>query len=176
MKLSEESIPDRLKSGDAPVLERLNAMDKDQLHAVLATESVGEPYTSLIAFALSPDKKGIVFVTPKKTRKYKNILKNNHVSLLIDTRSNTEKDYMSAEALTILGNAFPVRKGRKWAELKEALIRKHPRLNEVIHSAETRLILVKITSCIHVSSFQTVSEQLFNNLSVRKGVKIPVRQ
>jgi uncharacterized pyridoxamine 5'-phosphate oxidase family protein len=158
VKKSEESIPDRVKAGSIPVLKRLNTIDKKQLHAVLATESEGQPYTSLIAFALSTDKKGILFITPKKTRKYKNILKNNRVSLLIDTRSNTGKDYMKAEAITILGNAFTVRKGRKWSELIRALIRKHPRLNEVIHSAETRLILVKITRCIHVSRFQTVSE------------------
>ena len=158
MKKPEESIPDRVKNGTIPVLERLSAMDKDQLHAVLATESDGQPYTSMIAFALSPDKKGIVFITPQKTRKYKNILKNNHVSLLIDTRSNTEKDYMSAESLTILGNAFPVRKGVKWSELTKALIQKHPKLNEIIHSAETKLIFVKINQCIHVTRFQTVSE------------------
>ncbi|MBM4145598.1 MAG: pyridoxamine 5'-phosphate oxidase family protein [Nitrospira sp.] len=158
MKKSEGSIPDRVKKGSAPVLERLNALDKDQLHAVLATESDGQPYTSMIAYAVTPDKKGIVFITPQKTRKYKSILKNNNVSILIDTRSNTEKDYMHAESLTILGNAFPVKKGRKWSELIRALIRKHPRLNEVIHSTETRLILVKIARCIHVSRFQTVSE------------------
>src|SRR4030043_1047601 len=116
MKKSEESIPDRVKKGTAPVLERLNAFDKDQLHAVLATESDGQPYTSMIAYALSPDKKGVIFVTPKDTHKYKNILKNNRVSLLIDTRSNTEKDYMGAESLTILGSAIPVRKGDKWLE------------------------------------------------------------
>lgn len=158
MKKSEESIPDRVKKGSAPILERLNALDKDQLHAVLATESDGQPYTSMIAYALTPDKKGIVFVTPQKTRKYKNILKNNNVSLLIDTRSNTEKDYMSAESLTILGNAFPVRKGAKWSELTKTLIRKHPNLKEIIHSAETKLIFVKINQCIHVTRFQTVSE------------------
>jgi len=49
VKKSEESIPDRVKNGTIPVLERLNAMDKDQLHAVLATESDGQPYTSMIA-------------------------------------------------------------------------------------------------------------------------------
>ncbi|MCJ7484286.1 MAG: pyridoxamine 5'-phosphate oxidase family protein [Thermodesulfovibrionales bacterium] len=158
MKKSEESIPDRVKKGSAPILERLNALDKDQLHAVLATESDGQPYTSMIAYALTPDKKGIVFITPQKTRKYKNILKNNKVSLLIDTRSNTEKDYMSAESLTILGNAKPVRKGGKWSELAGVLILKHPNLNEIIHSPETKLIFVQISRCIHVTRFQTVSE------------------
>jgi uncharacterized pyridoxamine 5'-phosphate oxidase family protein len=133
-------------------------LDKDQLHAVLATESDGQPYTSMIAYALTPDKKGIVFITPQKTRKYKNILKNNRVSLLIDTRSNTGKDYMKAEAITILGNAFTVRKGGKWSELTKVLIQKHPKLNEIIRSLETKLIFVKITRCIHVTRFQTVSE------------------
>jgi uncharacterized pyridoxamine 5'-phosphate oxidase family protein len=158
VRRSGESIPDRIKKGTIPVLERLDALDKDQLHAVLATDSDGQPYSSMIAYALTPDKKGIVFATPKKTQKYKNILKNNRVSILIDTRSNTEKDYMSAESLTILGNAIPVRKGGKWSELKDILIRKHPKLNEIIHSPETKLILVKITRCIHVNRFQTVSE------------------
>ena len=158
MRRSEESIPDRIKKGTIPVLDRLNALDKDQLHAVLATDSDGQPYTSMIAYALTLDKKGIVFVTPQKTRKYKNILKNNRVSLLIDTRSNTEKDYMSAESLTILGNAIPVGKGQKWSELAGVLTRKHPNLNEIIHSPETKLIFVEIIRCIHVTRFQTVSE------------------
>jgi len=158
VRRSEESIPDRIKKGTALVLERLNALDKDQLHAVLATDADGQPYTSMIAYALTPDKKGIVFVTPKRTQKYKNVLKNNRVSLLIDTRSNTKKDYMSTESLTILGNAIPVRKGGKWSELKGIFIRKHPKLNEIIHSPETKLIFVKINRCIHVTGFQTVSE------------------
>lgn len=158
MKRSKESIPDRVKKGTISVLDRLNALDKDQLHAVLATDSDGQPYTSMIAYALTPDKKGIVFATPRKTQKYKNILKNNRVSLLIDTRSNTEKDYMSAESLTILGNAKRVRKGGKWSVLAGVLMRKHPNLNEIIRSPETKLIFVKITRCIHVTRFQTVSE------------------
>lgn len=81
------------------------------MHAVLATESEGQPYTSLISYAITPDAKEIVFATPKSTQKYKNILKNRRISILIDTRSNTEKDYIEAEAITILGN--PSHKNKK---------------------------------------------------------------
>ena len=158
VKKSTESIPDKVTRGAIPVLERLDALDKDQLHAVLATESDRQPYTSMIAYALSPDKTGIVFATPAKTQKYRNILKNGRVSLLIDTRSNTARDYLGAESLTVLGNAKPMRRGAKWSELAMALTRKHPNLIEMIHSPETKLIFVKITRCIHVSRFQTVSE------------------
>jgi nitroimidazol reductase NimA-like FMN-containing flavoprotein (pyridoxamine 5'-phosphate oxidase superfamily) len=158
VKKTKASLPDRVNKGTVRVLERLNALDKDQLHAVLATDYDGQPYTSMISYAFIPDKKGIVFTTPRKTQKYRNILKNNRVSLLIDTRSNTENDYMNAESLTILGNAIPLRKGKKWSELTALLIRKHPMLNELVYSPETKLIFIKISRCIHVTKFQTVSE------------------
>jgi nitroimidazol reductase NimA-like FMN-containing flavoprotein (pyridoxamine 5'-phosphate oxidase superfamily) len=158
VKKSKELLPDRVTKGSEDVLERLSALDRNQLHAVLATDSDGQPYTSMIAYVLAPDKKGIIFSTPRKTQKYNNILKNKRVSLLIDTRSNTEKDYMGAESLTVLGNAMPVRKGRRWTELAGLLIKKHPALNTIIHSPETKLIFIKISRCIHVSKFQTISE------------------
>ncbi|MEJ2104915.1 MAG: pyridoxamine 5'-phosphate oxidase family protein [Ignavibacteriaceae bacterium] len=158
MKKSKESLPDKVSRGSFPVFKRLRELDRNQLHAILATESDGQPYTSMIAYALAPDKKGIIFFTPRKTQKYKNILKNNRVSLLIDTRSNTEKDYMSAESLTVLGNAIPVRKGRRWSELAGTLIQKHPALKTIINSPETKLIFVIINRCIHITKFQTVSE------------------
>jgi nitroimidazol reductase NimA-like FMN-containing flavoprotein (pyridoxamine 5'-phosphate oxidase superfamily) len=154
----KEPIPDRVKKGTTSVLERLTVLNKYQLHAVLATVLDGQPYTSMIAYALTPDKKGIVFSTPRKTQKYRNILNNSRVSLLIDTRSNTAKDYMDAESLTILGNATPLRRGRKWSELAGVLVRKHPDLNKIMRSAETKLIFVKISRCIHVTRFQTISE------------------
>jgi nitroimidazol reductase NimA-like FMN-containing flavoprotein (pyridoxamine 5'-phosphate oxidase superfamily) len=154
----KEPIPDRVRKGTTSVLDRLTALNKDQLHAVLATVLDGQPCTSMIAYALTPDKKGIVFSTPRKTQKYRNILSNSRVSLLIDTRSNTAKDYMGAESLTILGNAMPLRRGRKWSELAGVLVRKHPALNRIMRSTETKLILVRINRCIHVTRFQTISE------------------
>ena len=154
------SIPDRVKKGNIPVFERLYVFDKIQLHAILATVSDKQPYPSMIAYALVPDEKGIVFATPNKTQKYKNILKNNRVSILIDTRSNTKKDYMSAESLNILGYAKPVRKGKEWRELTNILLKKHPKLKEFVYSSETKVIFVKINQCIHVKRFQTVSKYI----------------
>jgi heme iron utilization protein len=155
--MKQASIPDRVSKGDVSVPERLKSLDKTRLHAVLATEAAGEPYTSLIAYALTPDMKGVLFVTPKFTRKYKNILRNSRVSLLIDTRSNTKKDYMGAEAVTILGNAVSVRKGKKRSELEDIFIKKHPGLGEIMNSPETALIFIGINTCIHVTQFQSVS-------------------
>ena len=45
--------------------ERLRELDALQRHAVLATEGDGKPYTSLVAFALSPDGAALLFPTSK---------------------------------------------------------------------------------------------------------------
>ena len=157
MKELKTAIPDRVKKGTVSVADRVSALDKICPHAVLATTADGQPYTSLVAYALTPDGKGVVFITPKATRKYRNILKNPRVSLLIDTRTNTSKDYMQAESVTMLGNARPIRRGKTRTELADIFLKKHPKLEGIIHSRETALIFIKITRCIHVTKFQSVS-------------------
>ena len=152
-----KSIPTMVSKGNVSVLDRLRLLNKTQMHAVLATDSDGQPYTSLIAYALTPDTEKVVFATPRATRKFKNILKNRLVSLLIDTRSNTERDYMDAESVTILGKAYSLRRGKKWSELTEILKKKHPGLIEFIDSPATVLVCIEINQCIHVTRFQSIS-------------------
>jgi nitroimidazol reductase NimA-like FMN-containing flavoprotein (pyridoxamine 5'-phosphate oxidase superfamily) len=156
----KKAIPHNVQKGRISVIKRLKKLNSQEPHAVLATELKGNPYTSLVAYALTPDGKGIIFATPRKTRKYKNILKNKNVSLLLDNRTNTTRDYLGAEAVTILGKARAVRRGKEYATLAGILANKHPGLQDFIHSPSTALILIEIHQCIHVSRFQTVSEQV----------------
>ncbi|MGQ9569468.1 MAG: pyridoxamine 5'-phosphate oxidase family protein [Thermodesulfovibrionales bacterium] len=167
------TLPNKVSKGNIDVLERLRFLNQKQLHAVLATVSDGQPYPSLVAYALTDDMKAIVFATPKQTRKYKNILKNKFVSFLIDNRTNTKKDYTSAESITILGKACLVKRGKKWAELGQILKKKHPLLTEFIESKETVLICVKIIRCIHVTKFQKVSECSNENLGSKLSSNMP---
>lgn len=155
--MKRSRIPDRVSKGKVPVPERLAMLDRMQPHCVLATESAGQPYTSLVAYALTTDGKGIIFITPRSTRKYRNILKNKRVSLLIDTRRHTPEDYMSAESITILGTANRIRKSEKRKMLASIFTKKHPRLKEIIDSPETALIFVEVAVCIHVTQFQSVT-------------------
>ncbi len=136
---------------------RLKVINKKQRHAVLATVSGTRPYTSLVAFALTPDAKNIIFATPKKTRKYKNIVKNKNVSLLIHTAKNISQDYLQAEAVTIQGKAHTI-SSKKRKEFAGILARKHPDLRLFINSTTTAIIKVKVEYCLHVNSFQQVTE------------------
>jgi nitroimidazol reductase NimA-like FMN-containing flavoprotein (pyridoxamine 5'-phosphate oxidase superfamily) len=158
MKKQEKKIPVKVSKGTLSVPDRIRNLNKKQRHAVLATDAQGQPYTSLVAYALTPDGKGVLFATPKLTRKYRNILANNRVSLLIDTRSNTDRAYMGAESITILGKAHPLKQSLKRDTLAEIFLNKHPRLFEFVRSPETALIYVEMMHCIHVTQFQTVSE------------------
>lgn len=144
--------------GSVSVPDRLKFLNKTERHAVLATAFSGKPYTSIVAFTMTKDMKGAIFATPKNTRKYRNLIKNNHVALLINNRKNTDRDYAGAESVSILGTAKPVRRGKRWRELSHILIRKHPALEKFIQAQTTALVLLEAKRCVHVSQFQMVSE------------------
>ncbi len=154
----KEQLPLEKTTGTAVVAEKLRAMNRTQRHAVLATVSDGQPYTSLIAFAMTPDMTKVVFATPRDTAKYRNILNNKRVALLIDTRSNTDASYMKSEAVTIIGTAKPVRRGSKSEALASILTKKHPALGRFVREKSTAIVLVEAEKCFHVGSFQKVSE------------------
>jgi nitroimidazol reductase NimA-like FMN-containing flavoprotein (pyridoxamine 5'-phosphate oxidase superfamily) len=154
----KKAIPVTTSRGKISVPERLRFLNETERHAVLATACENKPYTSIVAFALTQDMKGVLFATPKNTRKYRNIIKNNHVAVLIDNRNNTDKAYMGAESVSILGTAKPVRRGKRWLELSRVFVRKHPALKEFVRAPSTGLILVEATHCVHVSQFQMISE------------------
>lgn len=152
------TIPDRRQRGLTAVDARLRLLDRRQRHAVLATMSDSQPYTSLVAFALLPDLSGAIIATPRNTFKYRNILKNEGVALLIDNRSNRPASYMGAEAVTMLGRAVPVRKGKRWRECAAVFTAKHPDLAGFVASPRTALVAVEASRYFHVGRFQTVTE------------------
>ncbi|UCF87085.1 MAG: pyridoxamine 5'-phosphate oxidase family protein [Nitrospiraceae bacterium] len=155
-KKTADLLPVNKKKGSANGLDRLKLLNRKQRHAVLATTSKDMPYTSLIAYALTPDME-IIFATPKNTQKYRNILNNSSIAILIDTRSNTDRGYLGAEAITALGTAHPVRRGEKWKKLVQVFLKKHSQLAGFIDAPSTALILVKVSRCVHVSRFQVVT-------------------
>ena len=66
----------------------------------------GQPYLSLMAFAVTPDLKTIIVATDRGARKYANLKAEPRVALLIDNRSNTPADTQEAVAITVLDQAM----------------------------------------------------------------------
>jgi nitroimidazol reductase NimA-like FMN-containing flavoprotein (pyridoxamine 5'-phosphate oxidase superfamily) len=154
----QEGIPTITKKGSVSVPERLIAFDKREHFAVLATEDNGQPYTSLVSYAMAPGLNRIIFATPRKTQKYRNIMQSKNVALLIDNRTKKGKTaIMGAEAITVVGIARPLRRGKKWEEMAAIFLKKHAGLEGFVRADTTALIIVDAIRCIHVGQFQTVS-------------------
>ena len=143
-------------SADVPV--RLRRLDRTQRHAVLGTSSARGPLVSLVAFVLAKDGRGVVFATPTATAKYRNMKKDSKVALLIDSRTNSGRDYLGAEAVTVFGRAREIKEGPRWAGLATLLVSKHRELEQFVAAPTTALMFVTISRCVHVGRFQSVTD------------------
>jgi len=118
-----------------------------QRFAVLATLSDRQPYTSLIAFAVSEDLRYIIFATERSTGKFSNMQSNSGAALLVDNRSNSQSDLTGATAVTALGTAGETGAERH-KQMKSIFLRKHPSLADFLEKSGTALITVKVTDYI----------------------------
>jgi len=118
-----------------------------QRFAVLATLNNQQPYLNLVAFAVSDDLRNIIFATNRNTQKYRNILSNNRVALLIDNRSIGQSDFAEGLAITALGMASDLEGDRSEKPVQSYLDR-HPSLGEFLQRPDTAVIGVMVTDYI----------------------------
>ena len=122
--------------------------------AVLATQSEGQPYSNLVAFAETDDLKHLIFITNRNTKKYANVMLNQQVAILIDSRTNKKSDFETAVAVTAIGKADEAM-GKERDLLAEAYIAKHPHLAEFVNKPVNALMKIRITDCI-IAGFENV--------------------
>jgi nitroimidazol reductase NimA-like FMN-containing flavoprotein (pyridoxamine 5'-phosphate oxidase superfamily) len=149
-------LPSKRKIAGTFGIDELNRLNSKTLHSVLATAHNDNPYTSLVAYAFDCREKVFVFLTPRSTTKYSNILHNHNVSLLIDTRKNNDRDYFSCEAYTVQGKAIVLRTGKRKKRLLTTFLNKHPKLTDFSKDRNTAIIAVDIAQCFKVTRFQEV--------------------
>jgi nitroimidazol reductase NimA-like FMN-containing flavoprotein (pyridoxamine 5'-phosphate oxidase superfamily) len=128
-----------------------------QRYAVLATDSAGQPYTSLMAFAASDDLREFTLITERSTHKYANLRANPRVALFIDNRGNVGTDTRDAVAVTALGEAQEV-DGEEGARLRRGYVARHPYLESFAASASSAVVRVRLKSCLVVRRFEEVLE------------------
>ena len=85
--------------------KKIKSISDEARFAVLATDSNGSPYTNLVGFLMSRDLKNLYFFTSKNTRKYRNIMNNPDVCLLVDTRDRFTDRTFLITAITVIGRA-----------------------------------------------------------------------
>jgi nitroimidazol reductase NimA-like FMN-containing flavoprotein (pyridoxamine 5'-phosphate oxidase superfamily) len=148
---------DKMKSSDEYIFQEIKDILDSQRLAVMATERDGHPYSSLMAFAHTADLTTIVVATGRSTRKHMNLLGESRVSLLIDTRTNSESDFHAAAAVTVIGNASEIEDGER-EKYSELYLSRHPYLNSFLQSPTTAMFKIHVRHYLIVNRFQHVME------------------
>lgn len=125
--------------------------------AVLATQSEGQPFTNLVAFAVTDDLKHLVFATTRATRKYTNLSADSLVALLVDNRRNQVSDFEDAAAVTAIGKAEEA-SGEHREHLLQIYLSKHPHLKGFATSPTCAMMKVTVEKYDIVTRFQHVVE------------------
>ncbi len=139
------------------IKEDLARLFSSQRLGVLATQDQGAPYASLLAFAASEDLSKLYFSTPKATRKFRNLTRENRVSMLIDNRNNQVSDFHEAMAVTVVGDAFETSGERREAAL-EFYLERHPYMADFARSSSSALVEIRVEKHILVKRLQEVFE------------------
>ena len=128
-----------------------------QPFAVLCTQGRGQPYGSVIAYAINEALDTAVFSTGRATTKYGLLKECDRVAVVVDSRSSSPDDFVKAEAVTAIGRAreLPDQAGGSWAELLTA---RHPRLRSFVSDDSTAIFRVDIEKYRYVTRFQDVRE------------------
>ncbi len=141
--------------------ERLQELLNSQSLGVVATQGEGHPYASLVAFVASNDLKRIYFATPKATRKFGYLRKDDRVAILINNSTNQSEDFHRAISVTAVGYAAEISSAKREQALKPYL-EKHPHLEDFAKSPSCAIVRITIRSYYMVRNFQNVTELHFD--------------
>ena len=136
---------------------RIARLFAEQRFGVLATSGEPWPYATLVGVAVSDDLRSILFATNRATRKYDNIRRDAHVSILVDDRRNRAVDFTEAVALTALGTAVEVVDAAR-EEAAAGYLARHPHMRDFVAGAGAALVRVTVSRYILVARFQEVIE------------------
>jgi general stress protein 26 len=127
------------------MLEKMKALVKEKDICVLSTVSKdATPHCSLMAYVVDEKCREIYMATHSTTKKYKNLLHNSSVSLLIDSREITPRQ--QSQALTVSGVFQPIYDAHKRDRVKALLLMQNPHLKDFVNNPNTIMICIKVKS------------------------------
>lgn len=129
------------------MIEMMKALVRERDTCVLATAHENNPHCSLMSYVTDADCRTIYMVTHRDTRKYRNLIENPRVSLLIDTRGESPgADRSTTKALTVAGTFSVVTVPEEAARIRERLLARHPHLEAFLADPLAEVFAVRIVS------------------------------
>lgn len=147
--------PDAAQAVNVPA--SIGALVRGQPFAVLCTQGSGQPYGSVVAYAINEALDSAVFATGRATRKYNLLTACDRVALVIDSRSVYPDRLMKVEAITATGHAVEL-SGDDRGPWATRLVACHPQLRSFVESPSTALFRIDITRYLYVTRFQEVHQ------------------
>jgi general stress protein 26 len=127
------------------MLEKMKSLVKEKDICVLSTVSKdAKPHCSLMAYVADEKCREIYMATHRATKKYKNLLHNSAISLLIDSREMTSRQQI--QALTVSGVFQPLEDANKRDRVEAHLLMQHPHLKDFVKNPDTVMICIKVQS------------------------------
>ncbi|MCG6892289.1 MAG: pyridoxamine 5'-phosphate oxidase family protein [Desulfobacteraceae bacterium] len=127
------------------MLETMKTMVRSGRSCVLATCSNDRPHCSLMAYVSDEEGRTLYMVTPRRSKKYRNVEGNPFVSLLIDTREQ-ETSGDRVRALTVTGTCSVVTDDAVRKAARQMLLAAHSRLQTFWEGTEPAILCVSVTS------------------------------
>ncbi|MEJ2731604.1 MAG: pyridoxamine 5'-phosphate oxidase family protein [Deltaproteobacteria bacterium] len=134
------------------MLAEMKALATQKNICVLATVAGRKPHCSLMAYVTDENCTELYMVTHKNTKKFKNLMENRFVSLLIDTRETSPRS--KAKALTVAGECAVIEGEKKRQKVRSKLLAAHPHLSEFINHSEAEILCVRIRSFLLLNGLQ----------------------
>lgn len=127
--------------------DRVKAFLKERDMCVLATTREGRPHCSLMAYFADGEAEWVYMVTHRSTTKYKNLLSNEQVSLLVDNRcEGLPAERSKIQALTVHGTFNVVEDEEKRTQILEQFLIRHPHMKQFLDHPEVEIISVRAQS------------------------------
>jgi nitroimidazol reductase NimA-like FMN-containing flavoprotein (pyridoxamine 5'-phosphate oxidase superfamily) len=127
---------------------------------VMATVADGAPHCSLMSYAADKDCREIYMATLKDTKKYRNLIANPSVSILIDTRDFDNKG--KTRALTITGVFQAIGNEKRITDIRKVLLKKHPDLKDFFNNPDVRIVVIKAKA---LQLLDSVTDSYFEQLT-----------
>ena len=118
-------------------------LNENQL-CVLCTESQGMPHCSLMTYILDKGGKMLYLITSMNSRKYKNLLANKNVSVIIDSRQQLEVGSTHPiTSVTFDGEFIEIEKSLL-EEMRTLFGANHPELEEILSQESCVIFSVRL--------------------------------
>jgi general stress protein 26 len=128
--------------------EKMRSILEQNSLCVLATISADKPHCSLMSYILDETRTKFLMTTLKDSRKFRNVVANPNVSILVDTRTTCQNNGEDLQALTIWGHCSLIVEDRERLRLLEILATRHPRLQELVERPDAQVLCIQIESIL----------------------------